>query len=328
MTNSSYDILQNMLLDFQTEQSELQHQLNQNLERIREAEYYLKTIYEKEDSEFKMFSPRNVENVQKDEIERTNSEIEKYRKENIETSHSLHIIETKIQNLKKVLDDEKQYTEEGTSEKREYHILEIQEADRQRIARDLHDTALQNLTYLIHKIELSGMFIDQDPLRAKLELSVISKNLKSVIEEIRSTIFDLRPMTFDDLGLKETIERLIDVINENKRFRMEVDIDNVSCENNSILLNIYRVVQECFSNIVKHAEADHIIFRCKQDDKICRIEVTDNGKGFSADQLERKKDRHFGLSVVRERVNLVGGKFEVHSELEKGTSIKIEIPLE
>ena len=66
--------------------------------------------------------------------------------------------------------------------------LSIQEEDRQRIARELHDTSLQNLAHLIHKIELSSLYIDQDPVRAKLELSAVNKNLREIIEEIRCTI--------------------------------------------------------------------------------------------------------------------------------------------
>ena len=88
-------------------------------------------------------------------------------------------------------------------------ILTIQEDERKRIARDLHDTSLQNLAHLIHKIELSSMYIDVDPNQAKLELASVNKKLREIIDEIRSILFDLRPMTFDDLGLKAALERLL-----------------------------------------------------------------------------------------------------------------------
>ena len=70
------------------------------------------------------------------------------------------------------------------------NILSIQEEERQRIARDLHDSSVQNLTHLVHKIELSGLYMDTDPVRAKLELTNISKSLKSILEDIRNTIFE------------------------------------------------------------------------------------------------------------------------------------------
>lgn len=113
---------------------------------------------------------------------------------------------------------------------------------------------------MIHKIELSSLYIDQDPIKAKLELSLVNQVLKKTIDEIRNIIFDLRPMTFDDLGFKAAVERLLLNINENQKYFMETDIDDVSCENNLILVTLYRVIQECLNNIDKHAEAEKIIF--------------------------------------------------------------------
>lgn len=224
---------------------------------------------------------------------------------------------SKINKLEKVLADELEQS---------YINLKIQEADRQRIARDLHDTSLQNLTHLIHKIELSSMYIDTDPLNAKLELAVVSKNLKLVIEEIRNTIFNLRPMTFDDLGMKAALERLVTNINENKDYEIDLDIEDVSCENNLFLVSVYRIIQECLNNIVKHAEATKIYFHCKiMDNKYC-IVIKDNGKGFKVEDLEQKKEKHFGISLIKERIEFIGGKVEIHSDCE-GTTINISIPI-
>lgn len=206
-------------------------------------------------------------------------------------------------------------------------ILNIQEEDRQRIARDLHDTSLQNLAHLVHKIELSSMYIDVDPLKAKLELAVISKNLKAVIDEIRNTIFDLRPMSFDDLGLKPAFEELIEKVNENYSYEIEMDIDNVSCENDLILATIFRVVQECFINIRKHSKADKIIFSCKKRNDLCIIDIEDDGDGFTKEEIENKKSKHFGMSVMEERISLLGGDISIDSKKEKGTHIHMEVPL-
>ena len=143
-------------------------------------------------------------------------------------------------------------------------VISLQEEDRQRIARDLHDTSLQNLTHLVHKIELAGLYIDQDPVKAKLELAVIRQNIKSIIDEIRNTIFDLRPMTFDDLGLKAAFERLILLFNENHLYEMEVEIEEVSCDTRLVLLTIYRVIQECFTNIKKYSNATKVTIHSHQ----------------------------------------------------------------
>lgn len=206
-------------------------------------------------------------------------------------------------------------------------ILNIQEQDRQRIARDLHDISLQNLTHLIHKIELSSMYIDTDPIQAKLELSIINKRLRETIDEIRSIIFDLRPMTFDDLGLKVALERLLVSIREECSCEVESDIDDVSCENNLVLVSIYRLCQESLINFYKHAEANKLFFSCKSVDDKCLLNIVDNGKGFESEKPDDGK-KHFGFSLMRERVALLNGKIDIYSEPGKGTKIYIEIPLE
>lgn len=212
-------------------------------------------------------------------------------------------------------------------QKQNLAILSIQEQDRQRIARDLHDTSLQNLAHLVHKIELSSLYIDKDPIRAKLELAAVNKNLKEIIDEIRNTIFDLRPMSFDDLGLKAAFENLIDNINEDKKYVTDVVIEEPLSDDDMILTAIYRIVQESLNNIEKHAEASKIIFHTKNKENYYVLDIQDDGAGFSESEIQEKKDRHFGMTVMKERVSLLGGKIDIDSEEGKGTQVHIEIPL-
>lgn len=129
-------------------------------------------------------------------------------------------------------------------------MMEMLETERKRIVSELHDTSLQNIAHLVHMIELASLYIDKDPARAKMELNSVSKGLHNVIEDIRSTIFNLRPMTFDDLGLKASFERLLDFLNADKDYIMDVEIDDVSCETDDYFcITLYRVVQECLLNI-------------------------------------------------------------------------------
>ena len=131
-------------------------------------------------------------------------------------------------------------------------ILDIQEKERQRIARDLHDSSLQNLSHLLHNVELSSLYVDEDPVKAKLELAVVNSRLKSIIQEIRDTIFDLRPMTFDDLGLKEAFERLVYKLRESSKFNITYNIEDIGCNNSLILMTIFRIIEECLNNAIKH----------------------------------------------------------------------------
>ena len=316
MTESSYNVLNELLICFKQELFEINAQMQCNLLYIKEEDACIKSLQESDSEEFKMFSPRSLSSLQKDEIVKANARKTDFQKQNEDLDEKKRIIENRVKILEEVL-------------KQESHnltVLHLQEEDRKRIARDLHDTSLQNLTHLIHKIELCGLYIDEDPVKAKLELSVIGIGLKEIVNEIRNTIFDLRPMTFDDLGFKAGLERLLENINDNKKYVIISDIDDVSCENNQIFISIYRVVQEGLNNIYKHAEADKIEFRCKIKDNVCFIDIIDNGKGFY-NEKEKLDERHFGLSLMKERIELLNGKINIDSVMGEGTKIHIEIPL-
>ena len=207
------------------------------------------------------------------------------------------------------------------------NILKVQEKERQRIAMELHDTSLQTLAHVIHQVELASMYMDRDIVKSKLELAEVKQNIKIVIQDIRDTIFDLRPMSFEDLGIVETIERFIDHINKNRSFRIYTDIKDIDTTYDIILSNIYWIIQECVSNSVKHSNGDEIYLKCYSEDKICYIEIEDNGKGFIDGEYEKDDQKHFGLSMVRERVEILRGNINISSIINSGTKITVEIPL-
>ena len=316
MVEGSYHILSELLSCLKQELFEVNAEIQRNYLYIREEDACIKSIQESDSEEFKMFSPRSLNSLQKDEIIKANERKVDFQKQNEELVEKKKVIESRVNQLEKVLNQESH----------NLTALHVQEEDRKRIARDLHDTALQNLTHLIHKIELCGLYIDEDPIKAKLELSVIGMGLKETVNEIRNTIFDLRPMTFDDLGFKAGLERILDNVNSSNKYSIVSDIDDVSCENNQILISIYRVIQESLTNIDKHAEADKIELKCKINDDFCVIDINDNGKGFN-DQKDKIDEKHFGLSLMKERVTLLNGKIHINSVMGEGTKIHMEIPL-
>lgn len=212
---------------------------------------------------------------------------------------------------------------------KQFSVLDVQEKERQRIARDLHDSSLQDLTHLVHQVELSSLYIDQDPVKAKLELASLESGLRKVIDDIRNRIYDLRPMTFDDLGLCETLQNFFSVLNRDSRFEILSDIENIDdqlseSEREIALIMIYRIIQECVQNAIEHSGGNRIEVVLKKKKEAVFLKIQDNGKGFNLEEAERK-DRHFGLSVVKERVFLLGGKMKI--ETENGTTISISIPL-
>ncbi len=295
MISSNYQIINDLINYFQDELDQINIKMKNNLIESQDVDCNKHSLFENSNN-------RDCNSLMED-----NEELVK-RKEQVCF---------KIQQLQNLFLEEKEQN---------YITLNIQEADRQRIARDLHDTSLQNLAHLVHKIELSSMYIEQDPLRAKLELSVINKNLKTIIEEIRNTIFNLRPMSFDDLGMKAALENLVSLINENRRYEMDVEIDDVSCETNLVLVSLYRVIQESFTNIIKHAEATKIFFHCHLVNNQYQVVIKDNGKGF-CEENENRDQRHFGLLLMKERIALIGGTISIQSG-EEGTKIEISVPIE
>ena len=315
MNKENYDILYDLLQELRLELRDIEEKIKYSNRCVKEADIYVKSFLDAEPEDYKIFSPRNAESVYQDEIRKTYSEKSEYEKCRDELENRRKILNDRIENIEEILKNEK-YS---------LRALNIQEEERQRIARDLHDTSLQNLTHLIHKIELCNLYIDKDPVQAKLELSIINRCLRETIEEIRNTIFNLRPMTFDDLGLKAAFETLLENINENQKYKLIKNIENVSCENNLILVTIYRIVQECLNNIEKHAECSTIHFCCKCVGDICILDIEDNGKGFEIKNIN--EERHFGLSLMKERTEYLNGKIQIDSKIKKGTKIHIEIPL-
>lgn len=203
-----------------------------------------------------------------------------------------------------------------------YEILEKQEIEKQRIARELHDSPIQVLTNCIHKVELCSKVIDIDPIRTKLELEILSNTIRSTINEMRSIIFDLRPMAFDDLGFEITLERIINQIKNDCKMNIDINYSGVKRKINSVKgLTIVRLIQEACNNSVKHSKGKNINIAFEYEDEFIKILVEDDGKGFDIS----KQSEGFGLSIMKERVYLLDGKFKIESN-DKGTKICIQIP--
>ena len=232
---------------------------------------------------------------------------------------SIHVLEEKEEKFQ--LDNEK------------IHMLEIQEMERQRIARELHDSATQNLIALFNKIEFCSNLVDMDGIRCKIELQIVMNYLKSIISEIRGTIYDLRPMSFDDIGMDTTLKQFIDKAKAETDMKINLaDEEHVLCEKNmrSVLkLTLFRIIQEGCNNAIKHSGAKKMdIVVSKKEDCVCVV-IKDDGKGFLTEELEtmnRKDYSGFGLSMMKERVYLLSGEFGIKSEPDKGTEIMVKIP--
>ena len=335
MSDKSHTSIQEMYRSFSEEAEGLEKKLQDNLFSISEIDKYLQSIYNQEEDDFKVFSPRNVDSVYKEDIERHKEKKYELENDNKLLYSRLNKLNAYRETLHAVIEKMDMVSPESEGilslkqEKRNLQVLDIQEKERQRIARDLHDTSLQNLTHLVHKIELASIYMDRDVIQAKLELAGIKKNLRSVIEEMRSTIFDLRPMHFDDLGLQETFSQLFDRLKEtNTTFDFDVHIEDVAFNDDLVSMTVFHVVQEASVNAIRHSGGNKLKVVIENKEGFCNILIADNGSGFSTEEVEDKGEKHFGISVMKERIHLLGGQICFSSTPERGTEVRMQIPMD
>ena len=210
----------------------------------------------------------------------------------------------------------------------EEDYIKFHEEERKRLAADIHDITVQNLVYLLHKLEVVSKYIDLDPIEAKLVVNVVKNSLKDTIKETRNLIFDLRPMIFDDLGFTSA---LIDFFNDFE-FRYDIkfnyDIDHqIDVLPESFLIQIYRIIQEFCTNTVKHAGACNIYVNIcyNENDNKLSLTLKDDGKGCELHNV--KLNKHFGLHLIKERISALGGTYKFESSPNNGFVLYADIPL-
>lgn len=324
--------------DFVNQKDSLLSELNEYENRYKENIKMIQLLEEKMDTSYESFTPREVNSYNKDKIKELSEEQKKIDVIIQEKRKDISDIEAKIDEISSVI----KVASEGnslTSNNEEVKdiadvnimLLETVERERQRIARDLHDSTVQNLTSLVHKSELCIKLMDADPIRCKLELSSMNKILRDVINNDRKIIYDLRPMSFDDIGFDITVERLLDKIKQSNGIRCNYKIVGESFVLNSVIsLTLLRIIQESCSNSVKHGHATSIdVILEYTEDKII-LTIQDNGEGFDTSLVPetiRKDNSGFGISMMKERVFLLSGKIDIKSKKGNGCITQVEIPV-
>lgn len=195
-------------------------------------------------------------------------------------------------------------------------IIDVQEEERKRLSRNLHDGIGQNL--YSHLITINRLLSEMDhPL-----LEQMQKEATQLIEEIRDISWELRPSVLDDLGLVPAIRSFLSRFSEN--YHIDVYFECVLNRrlDISIELSIYRIIQEALTNIRKYAEVSDASVTIREFDEIVRVMIEDKGKGFELDS----QSRGVGLFSMDERTRAVGGELTINSYPGKGTRIILEVP--
>jgi len=194
-----------------------------------------------------------------------------------------------------------------------------QTQERNRLARELHDTLAHTLSSVSVQLEATKALFDRDPKKARKMLSDTIKNTKDGLTETRRTLFDLRSSELESFGLTQALRNLGKSAAERGGFKIDFQLDkDMDMLSNELGHCLYRTAQEALENIIKHANAENVSVNLLFDAGAIKLQVIDDGKGFDVEQL---KDEHLGIRGMRERVEMLGGSFAVENIPGGGTQI-------
>jgi PAS domain S-box-containing protein len=208
-------------------------------------------------------------------------------------------------------------------------LMRVQDDERRRIARELHDSAGQTLTVL-------GMSLAQLVDRAEQiapDLAKEGKEIEAIVQqlhrEIRTTSYLLHPPLLDERGLASALSMYVEGLTERSNVAIKLDVaHNVGRLPNDMELAIFRLVQECLTNIHRHSDSKTALIRIVREGKSIRTEVQDRGKGIHPERLLEIQSRGFGVGIrgIRERIRQFHGEIKIESN-SSGTSVMVNIPI-
>lgn len=211
-------------------------------------------------------------------------------------------------------------------------IISVQEAERQRISRDLHDNVAQDLSSIVLKLET--LFDGHEAIDPKLRQrgESAAKVVKKAIAAVRDIAYGLRPPALDQLGLTRALDNYCQ--EQARRTGVLVDFFSTGIEGGTLdsdsEINIYRMVQEALNNVTKHAQASKVTVRMVKSHPDIILRIEDNGRGFDVKTRLPKaaSEKRMGIRSMEERARLIGGNLEIQSLVGKGTRIIFTVPLE
>ena len=209
-------------------------------------------------------------------------------------------------------------------------VFQIIEEERMRIARDMHDGPAQSMANLVLQAEILERLLDRNPKQLVTELAEFKNSVRNALEETRQLIFDLRPMTLDDLGLVPTLRKFIKEYGDRyglaTRFNVVGQERRLPGNTEGVL---FRIIQEALTNVHKHARAKMAEVTMNLQPNRVTVTIKDDGQGFDVARTEANlhKNKNLGLLSMRERAELEKGTLEIRSQPGRGTEVKVEIPL-
>jgi signal transduction histidine kinase len=206
-------------------------------------------------------------------------------------------------------------------------LLSVQEEERKRISRELHDVVAQALTGINVRLSLLKTEATASTKTLQKKIATAQVLVQQSVEIVHRFARDLRPSVLDDLGLIPALRSYLKSIK--KESGLEIGLTTspgVEQLDGTAKTVLYRIVQESLSNVAQHANASRVTVRIAENAGAVCMEIHDNGRGFRTDRISSESGKHLGLLGMRERAEMVGGTFCVMSAPRKHTTLRVQIP--
>jgi len=208
-------------------------------------------------------------------------------------------------------------------------IIDAEEEARHQLARDLHDGPAQGLAAVVMKAEFIRRLLDRDPARVHNELQALEDIARQTTKEVRTLLFQLRPISLETQGLVPTLNQYADKLYETDGLNLIVQAEELPDLDPNVAATIFTIIQEAVNNAKKHAGTPDIWLRLGVRDENLLVEIEDQGKGFNIAAMEAGYDSRgsLGMLNMRERAERMGGVFALQSAPGQGTLVTIAVPL-
>mgnify|MGYP005850120479 CR=1 FL=1 len=209
-------------------------------------------------------------------------------------------------------------------------IIQAQEEERKRVAREIHDGPAQSMANVVLRTEVCEKLMDIDQAAARKELRELRQAVKNSLQDVRRIIFDLRPMALDDLGLAPAISRYMEKLKENHDISVQVVCTGQPRRVGATQeVAIFRIIQEAVQNTIKHARARHIHVFLDMGPRRIAVTIKDDGIGFDYEAyLKEPRPESYGILGMKERLDILGGELSIKSKPGEGTELLVILPLD
>ena len=205
-------------------------------------------------------------------------------------------------------------------------LIDAQEEERRRIARELHDDTSQRLALLAIELDQLGQHPPKSTAQLRERAQALCRRTQDIASEIHHLSRQLHPSILDQLGLVTAVRSYCGEISRQHGIQIIFNHDDVSSSiSKSVSLCLYRIVQEAVQNVIKHSRAQKAQIELAERSGVLHLRVSDSGVGFDINSLQGKGG--LGLVSMRERLRLVGGKLSIRSHPSQGTQIEVQVPL-